>query len=322
MPADLPISVFGIVIPERQQAMVDLIRGYLTEIGRYIDVGRLEGVTASDDYPAALAAIKRGFGSERTLVRSENVDMVGVAMAASVMRDGVVKSHLVFNVGALVALYMCPPEDERHRSSVYMLAHEAAHIEDLKIKDEAFPGVLLQPREVSWLELNLGPIGWGLWEEYYACRRSAPFDPSQTTMLEDVMMSCFDNAQGEVDASIRAYRYHHDLERVWQETIEPATRVMRAGAYLFGHVDGLGSDWDAIPRVRDRLRDHPLFDVLDEMSTELQRIWDARGSWSGYDEFLDLNYIVRDAYEVAGVDVQERDDGAAHLAIPFLPHNS
>ncbi len=322
MPHDLPISVSGIIIPEREAAMVDLIRAYLTEIGRVMDISRLEAVSASDDYPAALAAVKRGFGTERALMRSDNVDMVGVAMAASIVRDGVVKTHLVFHLGPLVPLFMCPPESEEHRQAVYMLAHECAHIEDLKMKDEAFPGVLLQPREVGWLEQNLGPVGWALWEEYYACRRSAIFDPEQTSTFEDIVLSCMENAQGEVDEAVKRYRWHADLHQVWQETIEPATRVMKAAAYLFGHVDGLNGDWDTIPRLRDRLDDHPLAEVINDMSDELQRLWDARGAWDGYEDFLDLNYIVRDGYEVAGIDVQEGPGGTAHLAIPFRPSNS
>ena len=153
-------------------------------------------------------------------------------MAASIVRDGVVKTHLVFHLGPLVPLFMCPPESEEHRQAVYMLAHECAHIEDLKMKDEAFPGVLLQPREVGWLEQNLGPVGWALWEEYYACRRSAIFDPEQTSTFEDIVLSCMENAQGEVDEAVKRYRWHADLHQVWQETIEPATRVMKAAAYL------------------------------------------------------------------------------------------
>lgn len=322
MPLDLPIRISGIIIPEREDALEQLIRGYLSAIGRVIDISRLEGVTVSDDYPEALSSVRRGFGTERTLMRSENADMVGVAMAASVLRDGIPMTHLVFHLGALVPLYMCAPESEEHRHAVYVLAHESAHIEDMKRKDEAFPGVLLRPREVSWLEQNLGPIGWGLWDEYYACRRSAVFGPDQTRLLEDVMVSCLDHAQAEVDAAVREYRWHADLNRVWRETVEPGTRIMKAAAYLYGHVDGLGKDWDIIPRVRDRLDGHPLSDVLNDMSEELQRLWDTQGRWAGYEDFLGLADIVRDGYEVAGVDVRQKTDGSAYLVIPFRSSNS
>jgi hypothetical protein len=198
------VSVSGIENPERAHEFAAVVGAYSRALGTVFDLGRLEGITVSDDYPSALASIERGFGAERAPVRSENIDMLGVAMSVHVMRDGEVRSHLVFDIEGLLPLCMCEPDSEEARQARYMLAHECAHVEDLKLKDEAFPGVILRPREVGWIELNLGPAAWGLWEEYFACRRAAGFDPSQTQKFAAVLLSCLDHAQEEVDAAIRA----------------------------------------------------------------------------------------------------------------------
>ncbi len=69
-------------------------------------------------------------------------------MTPAVMRDGQIKSHIVFDASLLLAL-----EDENHEfysRAFHMVAHECAHVEVTARFDEAFPGILLRPSAANY----------------------------------------------------------------------------------------------------------------------------------------------------------------------------
>ncbi|MGZ8284060.1 MAG: hypothetical protein ACXW27_00255 [Allosphingosinicella sp.] len=315
-PESMSVTVSGIVDSEKATEFAHLLAAHVRAIGTILDVSRLDGLHAADDYPAALEAVDRGFQASQALRRSENVDMVGMAMTVFVVRDGVPKAHLVFDIEAVLPLYVCEQESPERRQAVQLIAHECAHIEDLKRKDEAFPGVILQPREAGWVEQVLGPVGLNFWEEYYACRRTARFRREAIDDFAGVLISCLDNAPGEVRAAIERYRLHHDLDRLIADAVDPAMRPLKAAAYLFGHIDGWDGDWDMIPEVRERLRGHPIGELAEEMLAELHRLWECRDGWIGLSEFDELTEIAVAALEMGGIRPEEFADGRCYLHVP------
>ena len=248
-PESMSVTVSGIVDTEKATEFAHLLATHVRAIGTIIDVSRLDGLHAAEDYPAALEAVDRGFEASRVLRRSENIDLVGMAMSVFVVRDGVPKAHLVFDIEAVLPLYVCEEGSPERRRAVQLIAHECAHIEDLKRKDEAFPGVILQPREAGWIEQTLGPVGLNFWEEYYACRRTAGFRREALNDFASVLNSSLDNAPGEVRAAIGEYRFHRNVDRLVGEAMDPAMRPLKAASYLFGHIDGMDAEWEAIPEV-------------------------------------------------------------------------
>lgn len=315
-PEPMLVTVSGIVDTEKATEFARLLAAHVKAIGTIIDVSRLDGLHAAENYPAALEAVDRGFEASRVLRRSETVDLVGMAMSVFVVRDGVPKAHLVFDIEAVLPLYVCEEESPERREAVQLIAHECAHIEDLKRKDEAFPGVILQPREAGWIEQTLGPVGLNFWEEYYACRRTACFRREAVDDFAGVLVSCLDNAPGEVRAAIGRYRLHRDLDRLIDEAVDPATRPLKAASYLFGHIDGLDGDWEAIPEVRERLSTHPLGELAEEMLAELHRLWDCRQGWVGLSEFDGLTEIALAALELGGIRPEEFPDGRCYVHVP------
>ncbi|QFI70519.1 hypothetical protein [Sinorhizobium alkalisoli] len=69
---------------------------YVRELSRYINLERLDGITIAVDYNEALLDLDRGCETDHRLTPSSEL-VEGVAMAPSVIRDGVLKSHLVLN---------------------------------------------------------------------------------------------------------------------------------------------------------------------------------------------------------------------------------
>ena len=285
------------------------------DISRYIDLSRLDGITVAYDYDVALAELDRGYQATRPLTRTADDRVLGVAMAPAVLRDGAVKGHLVFH-----APFVLPIEDQTHEhfnQALYMIAHECAHIEDLKCMDERFPGTILQRQIQDYEEALFAPIIDALWGEYAACRISGIFGGEQTTAYEECLIGALRAAREEADAAIRAYRLHADIDRVLEEAGNPLCEPLRFSAYLLGHLDGRQEDWDIVPQVRDRLAESEYATYVDRLATALRELWTTRHSWESPDVFAPLKEISRDVLAEGGLIVTRLPDGRAHVDIPF-----
>jgi hypothetical protein len=316
-PASIGVTVSGLVDAEKATAFGHVLANVVRSIGTRIDVSRLDGLTAADEYAAALREVDRGFEATVELSPSRNSDMIGTAMTVHVMREGVPKAHIVFDIEMLLPLYVYDSEHPEWWRALHMVAHECAHVEDLKRKDGAFPGILLRPQKLGWVDQNLGHVGLNFWEEYYACRRSAGFRPEATEEFSGVLLSCLEKAQDEVNGAIRSYRSHRDLGRLVSEALEPALRPLRAASYLFGHVEDLDGGWNSIEAVLTRVREHRLGDLIEEMLEELRRLWESRNDWTSMEEFEELVAIALEALERGGICVEEFPDGGCYLHVPF-----
>ena len=95
-------------------------------LGSVFDLSHLDGVTVAYDYTQALLDLDRGYTTSHPLTPSEG-HAIGVAMTPSVIRDGVIKSHV-----PLSAPYIAPIADGDHphfQHALHLLAHECAHVE-------------------------------------------------------------------------------------------------------------------------------------------------------------------------------------------------
>ena len=316
-PMPLSMTIGGLVDAEKATEFANLVGGYIHLIGRALDVSRIDAVTITDRYAEALAQVERGFETQNVATHSQNEDIVGVAMCVHVIREDMPKVHLVVEIEMLLPLWVSEPGSPEHTRSLQLLAHECAHIEDLKRKDEASPGSILRERYADEFEQMFAPVGSSMWEEYYACRRTAHFDPSGGEPLVEALLTCLDNNQGAIDDAIRRYRHHADLHQLIDETHDRAMRALRVAAYLIGHYDGLAQDWQTISEVAERLKDHRLQPLLDDMADELRNLWDRRFDWTSSRETKGLNDIAWDAYVEAGVIARETSGGGLDLEVPF-----
>jgi len=142
-----PISVpsFGVSVQGMEEkageTLAYCVGDYVRELSRYINLERLDGVTIAIDYKEALLAVDRGYETDFRLTPSSEL-VEGVAMAVSVVRNGVLKSHLVLNAAYI---YSLPYEDDEHYAhSLHLLAHECAHVGLTMTTDKAFPDTLLK----------------------------------------------------------------------------------------------------------------------------------------------------------------------------------
>ncbi len=316
-PENIPVSARGFEDTETATRFAHVLAGVVKVVSRYIDLSRLDGITIAYDYDVALAALDRGCEGTRPLTRTNDDRVIGVAMAAAVLRSSVLKGHLIF-----YAPVVLPIEDDAHEQfnqALYLIAHECAHIEDLKRRDERFPGTILQQQVHDYEEAVFASVVEVLWEEYAACRISAIFGDGQGAAYEECLIGALSAARDQAYAAIRAYRFHGDIRRVLEEAGRPLCEPLRMAAYLLGHLDGRQEDWDVVPQARDRLAECDYASYVDRLATALRELWATRDSWESLDVFTPLKEIAHEVLAEGGMILTRLPDGQARVDIPFTP---
>jgi hypothetical protein len=258
-PASAPerfiVSLRGFGNEAEAREFGDLFGATLRSISSFINLERLDGVAVAYDYDEALAQLDRGYTPSRQLTRTADSRLLGVAMTATVLRDGTVKAHLLLD-----APFVLPLRDgtgERFNQALYLVAHECGHIEDLKNRDESFPGVILREPIASYEDLLLEQVASAIWEEYAASRLRASFGRGQYAAYEESFISVLAAARNEANAAIRSYIWHGDIPKVLQEAGHSLWEPLPLAAYLLGHLDGIDEGLDIVPQVRDALASSP-----------------------------------------------------------------
>ncbi len=314
-PERFSVSLRGFADSNTAERFGRLIGGFVRSISCYIDVERLEGITVAFDYDGALAELDRGYQESKPLTRTATDKLVGVAMTPTVLREGVVKSHMIFSASHVLAL----EEDgtEAFQLALYLVAHECGHVEDLKYMDQAFPGSILRRQITDPEDVLLGPTSDALWQEYAASRASAIFGKELTAIYEEALTLVLPSARERANEAIRAYRRHADLHRVMRDAGGSLCEPLKAAAYLIGNLDGLGADLGMAPRARDFLQAGPYESVVQRLASSLQELWARRGQWSTPAEFDGLKNIVRDMLADAGIILSRQSNGGLYIDIPF-----
>ena len=316
-PANIGVSLRGFADAASAERFANVIVSAMRLISCCVNLERLDGVTVAFDYDEALAQLDRGYRASRPLTRTGTDQLVGVAMTPAVLRDGTVKSHIVFH--APFVLRLEEQDTEGFRQALYLVAHECGHVEDLKHRDEAFPGTILQRPITDAEDAILEQVAAALWEEYAACRVSAMFGEEQTAIYEQSFTSVLAVARDQANAAIRSYRLHGNITRVLEEAGRPLCEPLRLGAYLVGHLDGLGADYDRVPAARDQLAASSYSTFVQRLQEALRDLWSRRGYWASPAEFDVLKSIGRDLLASGGIVLRRLPDGRVYVEVPFTP---
>src|ERR1035437_5515323 len=316
---DVRISLRGFSSEAGAKEMGEIVGIWLRILGACLNLERLEGVTVAYDYDAALAEIDRRSSVRNPLAATRDEFAVGVAMAVPVLRDGQPRSHIVVNAGVVHSLK--DESDTNHQFAISILAHEAAHVHDLLMQDRAFPGVILQ-RQITYRENVLLGIASRCWEEYAASRLSARFEhPKQLEGLESLLCGVLENVRTRGNQHIRDYRLHHDLMKLMEQIVGGYGRLMKYTSYLLGHIGGSQHSFaEASPKASQMIEAREYFaPTFTKLSACLENMWSSYGHWTGLEVFDPLKEIAHSFLKTGGVDIQDREGGAAYIHVPFTP---
>ncbi|MBM6595416.1 hypothetical protein [Microvirga pudoricolor] len=316
LPENLAVSVEGF---PNEEAALAMGRGMLTAVrilGRYIDVGTLAGITVAVHYDAALRDLDRGIEGLPPEERTNDEELVGVGKAVLVKRGGEVKTYLVFEAGPVCCLAQEKPDESDLGLAIALIAHECAHVEEHALRERQFPGTLLNKIEGAVPAL-LQQFSESFWCEYATCRAAAPFGSDQGGRYRETLSGRLERAREKARDAIKAYRSHHDQRRVFQEVGHAVLEPLRMASYLFGHLDGLAEG--ELPDVAAELPtdDEVFVRGITRLVTQLRGLWDRRDRWEIHEDMWILGETAFDVVRECGVGVRPREDGGAHIDVPY-----
>ncbi len=293
----------------------NLVATYVRELSRRIDLSGLDGITISYDYAQALLDLDRGYETSHRLTPSTRL-AIGVAMTPVVIRDGVIKSHMLFNAAAILALEDL--QHELHGQALHLLAHECAHVEVTERFNTAFPGVLLQ-RKVSNLHAHCRwEIIKACWDEYAVTQICAGFGTAATDGYEETFIEALADARPHANGFIQAYRLHRNLEQVMSEVYGAYGNLMKFAAYHLGNMAGLELSVDDLPWTKQALAGHWFAPHFNEMQKALSQIAADYGRWTTKDSFEAVGDLADKVVAEGGLIVADQvESGSFAVDIPF-----
>jgi hypothetical protein len=292
----------------------ELIAG-LIELSRLYDLGRLAGVTVGYDFEAALKSVDLGFESTKATEYTNNSDIVCVAKAMNVLRDGRPMAHVVYNANFVQQI--TDSKHPHHEVAINIIAHELGHVAELKWRDEAMPGLMLKYKSPTYVDALLLQMATTCWEEYAACRLSARFGNPEELLITYAanFNQAAKKALADAQQEIKLYRTHGDIEKMLIEAGRPLAMPFKLAGYFLGHLDGLeleAKPLDLCPDLAGSLYEP----VLPEIWAALRKLWDTRVTWSSIAIFYDLVKAAYTCFAAAGIDLQKQANDLYYVNVP------
>lgn len=285
------------------------------------DLTRLEEIVVADDYPAALAAVDRGFQAAAPATRTETEHATGVAMALPVRRDDGVASVLLMD--AKVASGLLSDDDDTFDMIAGMIAHELAHVHDQKVKVDAMPDVFLAYRPDA-VDSVLNAMAEKAWSEYYACRATASLNPAQIGWHVDTLHNALRSSTETIVRETLESRLHADIGRLWPLAFRHADHIMQMAAYVLGTMDALGLDDGALPEpLRDLMEETGFRHTWEEMRAALRGMHATHPDWR--EARFEVYRPLMDAADMhlsrLGFDIS-LENGNLYIDIPLRPETT
>lgn len=295
--------------------------GIFSHLGKHIDLSKIDGVTVSSQYREALADLDRGMEGLRPLQASSEEDgVIGVAMAPAVIRDGVVKTHLVFDINYI--WWASDPDSELFSLAIHTLAHECAHVEVTATLDRAFPGLRMRQRYEDFIEQFRGEVIDACFEEYAVTRICAGMGSNPIAGYRQTFVTSLESTDAAADAAVTAYRTHADLDQVMAQVPPLYGNLIKWASYLIGTMHGLGIKVSDQEELAAALSDHWFAEHFEKLEAAYEALWSRWGEWSDKSEFSVLGDIAIDALDHGGLILTKQENGGVHVDIPFRPNNT
>lgn len=308
------LSARGFKDEQNARSIVHSVGACINALSSHFDLSGLDGVTVAHDYAQALLDLDRGYVSNHQLTPTTG-QTVGVAMTASVLRTGRLKSHIVFD--AIFVDAIKEGEHEAFSFALHLIAHECAHVEITSKFDSAFPGVL--PRQ-SHSDIRIH-YRWdcilGCWDEYAATRWSAGLGYDPTNAYEETFIKYLTQTRNVANQRIKAYRVHGDADKAIGEVYGTYGQLLKYAAYHLGNLDGQGVTPQDRPLTAKALEEHWFAPYFEKLHVRCRAIADGYGKWEHTQSFELLGDLLEEVLADGGLHFAYTTDGQLLVKFPF-----
>lgn len=268
------------------------ITDFVSALSQSLPLERLDGITMARDYPAAVAALDRGFDTENQLEPVSPEIGVGIAQTVTFVRSGRLMCRII--VTDSIAHDLLSDDPKRVGWGVHVLAHELAEVGMISTVERLFPGSTLAHPD-SRLNRELSAILYPGLIIHVAAHIAAGFgDPeSIADMLRGFLVQSIEYMATRIPQERQAFRRHRDLDRLVAVAFPAVRQVLILAAQLLGHC--------AAARISPMGDSRALSDVLDRENltswfntygSDLEGFRNRLGQWASFDEFTAFNIHV------------------------------
>jgi hypothetical protein len=311
-PEKFTLTASGFASEEEAKSLLGIVGSAVRLISGALDLSGLDGVTIAYDYNDALSSIERGFPSNHALTPS-NGDVVGIAMTPLVLRDGVLKSHIVFNARYIV--HLGDENNENFGFALHTLAHECAHVEVTQLFENCFPSRLLPNYPSSSTAKIRSDIILACWDEYAATYRSAPIGAEPTAGYEDNFLHHVRETKARVTECISEYRLHGRPMEVLIAVLRIIGNLMKFSAYHLGNLDGLKIAPENMPRTAAILEGHWFAPFFIRIHEALRDIRTDYGAWQDDRAFEVIADLADEILQFVGITYKEGPASCFHIEV-------
>jgi hypothetical protein len=308
-----PMHFHGWADEQTARTSADAAMGVVYAASKHISLNRLDGITFAEDYPAALQGLDRGFATSKPLTSTQKPNAIGVAMSPIVIRDGVVKAHVVMR--GFFARDLIGEDEDARNFAMYSLVCQLAQIAATELFDTAFPNVIGRPQSDAFEGYRYTSID-GAWESYYSASISAALYPKAGEIYRDIVLGALAEVQQQLPELRYAYRHHGDVLKFLGQISEPVGTFLRLTAKLLGHHDALETPPldEPLTAALEKAQLTPWFNMY---AGDLRALWDRRGKWTSLAEFLMLGMHFERLLWPFGIFLWRTPEGLCRVEVPL-----
>jgi Protein of unknown function (DUF4238) len=319
--ANQSISISFVNCDDRSTAekIAGEVSAVLSVLGRTLPLKRLDGITFTPDCTGALRDLDRGCEGLAAPASVEDQSANHVARAPMVVRDGIKKNAIV--VRSDIGFALISDDDAQRRFALYVLAYMLAHTANTELLDESIPDALLAPIEDQYEGGLYGAVE-GVWEAYFASRWCAPLYPERNPEFVAYLVTTLGNGAARIREARFAYAANQDLDALVRAAMNWTSDVMSSLARTFGHCDGLGAaslNAEDQANLEAALAGAGLEVWSDDLHRTLGQLWEKRGAWKAFSEFLVLNRLVERALWQFALFPWRTSDNGMWVSVPPTP---
>lgn len=309
------VRLFDIGNDDTTREVAGVLNEIVTAAAQDLPLSRLDGFTFAEDVLSALRDLDRGPGVPKLENASEETQ-TGYAQIPLVIRDGVIKNHIVCSA-SFASNLLRENNSGASRWTVNLLVRLIASAAITEMVDKTFPGQLLKPMSDPYESVICNGLQ-SAHECYFTTYCAAGFGDKDAVeaFQRDHLIDALERAKVTMTDARTAYRNNGELDRIIMVAFRCVSECLRAAANLHGHCDSLDrSPFDRYGKLEEALHREGLSNWFTLLQRDLEAFWLRAWQWKSPQEFLDFNRHVERLLMQFGLMVWRDEKGDARFLV-------
>lgn len=305
----------GLPIEQLKEPFDDL----MSQLAQGLEITSLKNIIIAEDFKTELFKFQKSKGLREECTENE----VGVAggKVVSYFQNGELEICIFLHQAVFGLLFSEKSEDVLN--GIQIMRHELCHVHDTYLKSKMLSADFINynERDFEWaLRLHADHI----WSEYIANRLSKTKVnlngieiniPTLVSLKQDIslLIESIFKVEADAQSSIRAYRTHRDIIRLYKEIQESSSFLLG----MMGRVYGLLCIYnDFLDVINEGIRDAYASEIWMLLCRSLNVLDSKYPMWCGEQEFDDLSQVVLRTWNILGIFPKATDKGL-YIDVPF-----